>query len=163
MPKLERGDIEERRDIEDRADGAYVEIGTSAGYCTLWLALAYRGTRRAASPRSRCCPPRQPSHERLSARPESRTSSDSSKGTSCTLPKTWTRFASDSSMPRRSPTRAVTTPSYPRLVTGGILFADNAVNHRQTLQPMLDTALTDERVVALIVPISKGELFCRKR
>lgn len=47
MPKLERGDIEERRDIEDRADGAYVEIGTSAGYCTLWLALAYRGTRRS--------------------------------------------------------------------------------------------------------------------
>lgn len=51
----------------------------------------------------------------------------------------------------------------PRLVPGGILIADNAINHRQTLQPMLDAALADERLDALIVPIGKGELVCRKR
>jgi len=50
----------------------------------------------------------------------------------------------------------------PRLVSGGLLVADNAINHRETLQPMLDAALCDGRVDALIVPIGKGELVCRK-
>lgn len=50
----------------------------------------------------------------------------------------------------------------PRLVKGGLLVADNAVNHREALQSMLERALSDERVDALIVPIGKGELVCRK-
>ena len=51
----------------------------------------------------------------------------------------------------------------PKLVPGGILVADNAINHREALQPMLDRALADDRVDAMIVPIGKGELLCRKR
>ena len=50
----------------------------------------------------------------------------------------------------------------PRLVKGGLLVADNAINHRKALQTMLDRVLSDERVDALIVPIGKGELVCRK-
>jgi predicted O-methyltransferase YrrM len=50
----------------------------------------------------------------------------------------------------------------PRLVPGGLLVADNAINHREKLAPMLDRALADSRVDALIVPIAKGELVCRK-
>lgn len=50
----------------------------------------------------------------------------------------------------------------PKLVPGGILVADNAINHQETLQPVLDRALNDDRVDALIVPIGKGELVCRK-
>jgi len=50
----------------------------------------------------------------------------------------------------------------PKMVKGGILVADNAINHYETLKPMLDRALADERVDALIVPIGKGELVCRK-
>lgn len=50
----------------------------------------------------------------------------------------------------------------PNMVKGGILVADNAINHYETLKPMLDKALADERVDGLIVPIGKGELVCRK-
>ena len=50
----------------------------------------------------------------------------------------------------------------PNMVKGGILIADNAINHYKTLKPMLDGALTDKRVDALIIPIGKGELVCRK-
>ena len=50
----------------------------------------------------------------------------------------------------------------PNMVKGGIFVADNAINHYETLKPMLDQALADERVDALIVPIGKGELVCRK-
>ena len=48
------------------------------------------------------------------------------------------------------------------MVRAGIFIADNAINHYETLKPMLDKALADERVDALIVPIGKGELVCRK-
>jgi predicted O-methyltransferase YrrM len=50
-----------------------------------------------------------------------------------------------------------------RLVPGALLVADNAISHQTDLQPMLDAALSDPRVDALIVPIGKGELVCRKR
>lgn len=50
----------------------------------------------------------------------------------------------------------------PNMLKGGILVADNAINHYEILKPMLDKALADGRVDALIVPIGKGELVCRK-
>jgi len=50
----------------------------------------------------------------------------------------------------------------PNMVKGGILIADNAINHYETLKPMLDRALADDRLDALIVSIGKGELLCRK-
>jgi predicted O-methyltransferase YrrM len=46
-------------------------------------------------------------------------------------------------------------------------YNDNTVrkapDSATTLQPMLDRAQTDTRVDALIVPIGKGVLLCRKR
>lgn len=50
----------------------------------------------------------------------------------------------------------------PNMVQGGLLVADNAINHRTALQPMIERSLADERVDALVVPIGKGELLCRK-
>jgi len=49
------------------------------------------------------------------------------------------------------------------MVPGGLLVADNAINHAATLQPMLDRALSDIRVDAMVVPVGKGELVCRKK
>ncbi|MHC5089632.1 MAG: O-methyltransferase [Planctomycetota bacterium] len=50
----------------------------------------------------------------------------------------------------------------PNMVSGGLLIADNAINHEATLRPMLNKALEDSRMDAMIVPIGKGELVCRK-
>jgi caffeoyl-CoA O-methyltransferase len=50
----------------------------------------------------------------------------------------------------------------PNMVKGGFFIADNAINHYETLKPMIDKALSDPRVDALLVPIGKGELLCRK-
>jgi predicted O-methyltransferase YrrM len=50
----------------------------------------------------------------------------------------------------------------PNMVKGGLLVADNAINLYDVLKPMIDKALIDKRVDALIVPIGKGELVCRK-
>ena len=51
----------------------------------------------------------------------------------------------------------------PLLVPGGLLVADNAVGFEHVLQPMLEGALGDERVDAVIVPFLTGQLICRKR
>lgn len=50
----------------------------------------------------------------------------------------------------------------PKMVSGGVLAADNAINHREILEPMLERSLTDERVDATIVPVGSGVLLCRK-
>jgi caffeoyl-CoA O-methyltransferase len=50
----------------------------------------------------------------------------------------------------------------PRMVQGALLVADNAISHAKELQPFIDTANTDDRVDAVIVPIGKGELVCRR-
>ena len=50
----------------------------------------------------------------------------------------------------------------PRMVTGGILLADNAISHQEALQPMLNYVGQDIRVDSMIIPIGKGVLMCRK-
>lgn len=50
-----------------------------------------------------------------------------------------------------------------KLVKGGILVADNAINHFATLQPMIEKSLADERFDAMVVPIGNGELVCRRK
>ena len=50
----------------------------------------------------------------------------------------------------------------PLLVPGGLLVADNAVGFEDVMQPMLDRALTDERVDAVIVRFLTGQLICRR-
>ncbi len=50
----------------------------------------------------------------------------------------------------------------PNLVPGGLLVADNVTSHREQLQPLIDRALADTRVDAVVVPIGNGELVCRR-
>jgi predicted O-methyltransferase YrrM len=50
----------------------------------------------------------------------------------------------------------------PRLVTGGLLVADNVISHVDTLGTVVEKANADTRVDSVVVPIGKGELVCRK-
>ncbi|QEE16195.2 O-methyltransferase [Promethearchaeum syntrophicum] len=50
----------------------------------------------------------------------------------------------------------------PKLVKGGLLVCDNAINHRETLATMMNYAKKDQRVDVVLVPIGKGEFVCRK-
>ena len=50
----------------------------------------------------------------------------------------------------------------PNLVAGGILTADNVINHADKLRDFVAQAEDDPRVDALVVPIGKGILVCRK-
>ena len=141
--------------------GRCLEIGTSAGYSTLWLALACRATER-----------RLTTFELLEAKV--RLAQDTFRLTG--VEDVVELVAGDAllSLPARHEVafcfldaeKEIYAQCYeaviPNLVPGGWFVADNAINHRDSLQPMLDRALSDPRVDALITPVGKGVLICRK-
>lgn len=142
-------------------EGAVLEVGTSAGYSTLWLALA--------------CELLQRQIVTFEIRPDK-----------VAMARETFRMAGVEHMVKLFEGDALDQlPLYdqigfcfldaekdmyeacyeaivPRLVPGGLLVADNAVNHQQALRPVIERALKDERVDAMVVPIGKGELVCRK-
>jgi caffeoyl-CoA O-methyltransferase len=50
----------------------------------------------------------------------------------------------------------------PRLASGGYLVVDNAISHQEELSEFLQHAQADVRVDALVVPVGKGLLVCRR-
>ena len=51
----------------------------------------------------------------------------------------------------------------PNLTSGGLHVADNAVGHGEILEPFFERALSDERIDAMVRPMGKGLLMCRKQ
>jgi predicted O-methyltransferase YrrM/NTP pyrophosphatase (non-canonical NTP hydrolase) len=142
--------------------GAWIEIGASAGYSTLWLALACRETGRTLT-----------TFEVLEEKVALARETFRLAGVEDVVTliagdaREYLADCHDIAFCFLDAEKDVYADCYelvvPRLVAGGLLVADNAINHQETLQPMLDRALSDGRVDALIVPIGKGELVCRKR
>jgi predicted O-methyltransferase YrrM len=50
----------------------------------------------------------------------------------------------------------------PNLVPGGLLVVDNAISHADDIKPMLDKAMADTSLDSVIIPVGKGLLVCRK-
>ena len=50
----------------------------------------------------------------------------------------------------------------PNLVSGGLLLVDNVISHATFLERFVQYAADDERIDAVVVPIGKGLLLCRK-
>ena len=46
--------------------------------------------------------------------------------------------------------------------SGGFFVADNLISHAEELKSFRERLLADERVDALVIPIGKGVLVCRK-
>jgi len=142
--------------------GQYIEIGTSAGYSTLWLALACRFVGRHIT-----------TFEILDDKAEIARETFRLTGVADVV-----TFVHGNALDRLpgyeniafcflDAEKNVYSQCYetvvPNMVPGGILVADNAISHKQILQSMLDKAMADDRVDALIVPIGRGELVCRKK
>ncbi len=141
--------------------GAWLQVGTSAGYSTLWLSLAAaRMDQRVTT--FEILP------EKLALAQETFRAAgvehlvELKAGDACDHIAAFDNIAFCFLDAEKDVYADVYDLVVPRMVPGGILVADNAINFRESLQPMLDRALSDERVDALIVPIGKGELVCRK-
>ncbi|SRR6266568_5953108 len=143
-------------------DGPIIEIGTSAGYSTLWIALAARATGRKVA-----------TVEIDSDKVELARATFAAAGVEDTI-----NLVHGDALGHLSHVRDVAfcfldaekdvyDPCYdlivPRMVSGGILVADNAISHERELRPMLDRALADDRLDSVLVPIGSGDLVCRKK
>ena len=135
----------------------FVEIGTSAGYSTLWLSLTGRKITTFEILPEKAKIARETFNAAGIGGQVTLIEGDAIKHLST---------MSNISFCFLDAEKEVYAECYelviPRLVPGGLLVADNAISHQTGLQPVLDRALSDNRVAALIVPIGKGELVCRK-
>jgi predicted O-methyltransferase YrrM len=141
--------------------GGWVEIGTSAGYSTLWLALAAREAGGRVTTFEILDAKAALARETF-ARAQVEDVVDFKHGdvrdglagldgiSFCFL---------DSEKEDYGELYELVVP---KLVPGGLLVADNVVDFREIVQPMLDRALADERVDAVVVPFLTGQLICRR-
>jgi caffeoyl-CoA O-methyltransferase len=142
--------------------GHYIEIGTSAGYSTMWLSLACRAVGRKIT-----------TFEILEEKVQLARKTISAAGIANLVELVHGDVVQH--LPRYEDIafcfldgdKEIYETCYdlvaPRMITGGILIADNAISHQAALQPMIDRVLQDSRVDALVVPVGSGELVCRRR
>jgi caffeoyl-CoA O-methyltransferase len=142
-------------------EGAYLEIGTSAGYSTLWLALACKELGRKLV-----------TFEVLEEKVHLAKETFKVAGVEDIVElitgdaREYLHNYRNVSFCFLDAEKEVYYDCYekvvPNMVKGGLLVADNAISHGDVLKPMLERSLSDKRVDALIVPIGRGELVCRK-
>lgn len=145
----------------DAPEGAFIEIGTSAGYSTLWLALALPGRGGSLT-----------TFESLEAKHRLATETFRLAGVTdvveLVLGDALAHIAglADIAFCFLDAEKEVYEACYelvvPRLVPGGLLVADNAINHYEMLATVIARAQADPRVNAGVVAIEKGELICRR-
>lgn len=142
--------------------GEVLEIGTSAGYSTLWLTLACRETVRKLTTFELLEEKAAIARETFKAC-LAEDVVELINGNALDYIQDYKNIAFCFLDAEKEVYGNCYEKVIPNMVKGGILVADNAINHIETLRPFIDRALTDDRVDAMVVPIGKGELVCRKR
>lgn len=143
-------------------DGHFIEIGTSAGYSALWISLAC--VERGIKLKTYEILP-----EKISKARETFSAANITEfvelieGDALAYLKDLDNVSFCFLDAEKELYQKCYDIIIPKLVKNGLLIADNAINHYETLKPMIDFSLSDDRVDSMVVPIGKGELFCRKR
>jgi len=138
-------------------NGRYLEVGTSAGYSTLWLSLAGKPITTFEALPEKAALARETFAQAGIADAVTLIQGDA---------RDYLPDYQDVAFCFLDAEKDIYEACYdllvPRLVSGGLLIADNAVSHEEALRPFIQRVLADERVDALVVPIGKGELIVRK-
>lgn len=142
--------------------GDFIEIGTSAGYSTLWISLA-------AGLTSRNFKTFEILSEKITmARQTFKEAGVEDKielieGNALDYLDKMENIAFCFLDAEKDVYKACYEKISPKIISGGLLVADNAINHYEILKEMLDIALQDKSFDSMIIPIGKGELVCRKK
>jgi caffeoyl-CoA O-methyltransferase len=138
-------------------NGRYLEIGTSAGYSTMWLSLANKPlTTFEVLP------------EKVALAQETFAQSGISEQVTLIHGDARDHLSDyqDVAFCFLDAEKDVYEDCYdllvPKMVHGGILVIDNAISHQEALRSFIERVLADDRVDALVVPIGKGEFVIRK-
>jgi caffeoyl-CoA O-methyltransferase len=138
-------------------NGRYLEMGTSAGYSTLWLSLAGKPITTFEVLPEKAALARETFAQAGIADAVTLIQGDA---------REYLPDYQDVAFCFLDAEKDIYEDCYdllvPRLVSGGLLIADNAVSHEEALRPFIQRVLADERVDALVVPIGKGVLVVRK-
>lgn len=140
--------------------GQWIEIGTSAGYSAMWLSLACRATGNTLT-----------TFELVAERaePAKQTFELTKIGDVVSMvigdARDHIGDLGDVAFCFLDCDKSVYTEVYealvPNMVPGGLLVVDNILSHAEQCRPLVERALEDERVDAVVVPIGKGELLVR--
>ena len=134
-----------------------LEIGASNGYSTIWLADAARTTGGRVTSLERSPEKAQLARANL-ARAGLADRVELREGvaaeTLATLPGPFDFVFLDADRPSY---RTYLELAAPRLVPGGLLVADNVVSHRAELEDYLARVKSHPELVAVTVPVGKGE------
>lgn len=142
-------------------NGQWIEIGTSAGYSTLWLVLACMHLKTKITTF-------ELDPQKITLANETFVSAQVEEYVDLVSGNVFNHLASykDLSLCFLDTEKELYADCYdiviPNMVPGGILLADNVISHQSDLQPMIDRALDDHRVDSMIVPIGQGILLCKK-
>jgi caffeoyl-CoA O-methyltransferase len=142
-------------------EGEWLEIGTSAGYSTMWLSLACR----AAGHKLRTF---ELLEEKIAMAQETFAQTGIEDVVELVVGDAREQLPAikDVAFCFLDAEKEIYSDCYealiPNLVPGGLLVADNVISHQEDLQPFLDRAEADERVDVVVIPIGKGLLLCRR-
>ena len=141
--------------------GNWIEIGTSAGYSTLWLVLACMHLKTKITTF-------ELDPQKIALAHETFYAAQIEQYVELVSGNVFDHLAGykDISLCFLDTEKELYADCYdlviPNMVPGGVLLADNVISHQTDLQPMIDHALSDHRVDSLIVPVGQGILLCKK-
>ena len=142
--------------------GKWVEVGTSGGYSTLWLALAAMETDQKVITYDV-----DPAKIEIARETFRQAGVESWVEPVCADARQQLPALEGISFCFIDTEKELYLDCYelviPRMVPGGILVADNTISHYEELASFIEYVMQDERVDALAVTIEKGVLLCRKR
>jgi caffeoyl-CoA O-methyltransferase len=142
-------------------EGKYIEIGTSGGYSSLWIALACRFAGRKITTFEILDGKVKLARETF----EKANVSDVVElvhGNALELLGEYKDIAFCFLDAEKENYPEFYDIIIPNLIKGGIFAADNAISHKEAIRPMLETTMSDERVDSVVVPVGKGVLVSRK-
>ncbi len=141
--------------------GQMIEIGTSAGYSTLWLSLAAKTLERKITT-FEILPEKVKLATETFARAQVEDTVELVAGDALAHLAELDEIAFCFLDAEKDVYKACYDLVIPKMVTGAYLVADNVISHQDALSPVVDDAENDPRVDAMVATIGKGLLVCRK-
>lgn len=142
-------------------EGVMLEIGTSAGYSSLWLSLACKQYGRKLTT-FEILPEKITLAQETFRKAEVEDMVELVQGDARSHIQEYDEIAFCFLDAEKDEYLEFYELVVPRLAHGGLLLVDNVTSHQQAVQPMLDKAMNEKNLDSIIVPVGQGVLVSRR-